>query len=127
KPGAKPAGKARARSDAKPGQSKKPAAGRTAAQPAAAGTAGAAGAAAAAPAAQGAAQARGPAAGGEVPDDCRGLEGVSREVCVQCADVPIYKRVVCEQKVFWSLCKGKRLFTDSYCQQNQSLGRGEGG
>ena len=46
---------------------------------------------------------------------------------VQCADVPIYKRVVCEQKVFWSLCKGKRLFTDAYCQQNQSLGRGEGG
>ncbi|NLD53962.1 MAG: hypothetical protein GX652_04800 [Burkholderiaceae bacterium] len=62
-----------------------------------------------------------------MPYDCRGLQGVSREVCVQCAEVPIYKRVVCEQKVFWSLCKGKRLFTDAYCQQNQSLGRGEGG
>src|SRR5690606_10829778 len=63
----------------------------------------------------------------DVPYDCRGLQGVSRDVCVQCADVPIYKRVVCEQKAFWSLCKGKRLFTDAYCQQNQSLGRGEGG
>lgn len=63
----------------------------------------------------------------EVPYDCRGLDGVSRDVCVRCADVPIYKRVVCEQKAFWTLCKGKRLFTDVYCQQNQSLGRGEGG
>ena len=63
----------------------------------------------------------------DMPVDCRGLDGVSRDVCVQCADVPIYKRVVCEQKVFWSLCKGRRLFSDAYCQQNESPGRGEGG
>jgi hypothetical protein len=62
-----------------------------------------------------------------VPYDCRGLQGVAMQVCVQCADVPIYKRIVCQQKVFWSACKGKRLFTDSYCQQNQTPGRGEGG
>ena len=116
-----------------PRASKKPAAGRSAAKPAGAAAAGGAAAAQAdpagqppsAPQAQPATQASGPRA--EVPGDCRGLEGVSRDVCVQCADVPIYKRVVCEQKVFWSLCKGKRLFTDAYCQQNQSLGRGEGG
>jgi hypothetical protein len=104
-----------------------PAAGRSATGPAAAGAGTAA--AQAASIGQPAAQPTGPTAGtlADAPYDCRGLEGVSREVCAQCAQVPIYKRVVCEQKVFWSVCKGKRLFTDAYCQQNQSLGRGEGG
>jgi hypothetical protein len=63
-----------------------------------------------------------------VPEACTGKRGVERKICVECEGVPFFKRIGCQQRVFWTTCRGKRLFEDSYCQANQDQGppRGEG-
>jgi hypothetical protein len=64
-----------------------------------------------------------------IPQGCADLAGVQRQICVECDGVALHMRVVCHQRVFWTTCKGKRLFEDSYCQslQDQQGVRGEGG
>jgi hypothetical protein len=64
-----------------------------------------------------------------IPQECADLAGVQRQICVECNGVALHMRVVCHQRVFWTTCKGKRLFEDSYCQslQDQQGARGEGG
>jgi hypothetical protein len=64
-----------------------------------------------------------------IPQGCANLAGVQRQICVECDGVALHMRVVCHQRVFWTTCKGKRLFEDSYCQSLQDGGRppGEGG
>jgi hypothetical protein len=64
-----------------------------------------------------------------VPEACVSLKGIEQRICVECDKVPLYKRIGCQQRVFWTTCKGKRLIEDSYCQMHQDLGppRGEGG
>lgn len=64
-----------------------------------------------------------------IPQGCADLTGVQRQICVECDGVALHKRVVCQQRVFWTTCKGKRLFEDAYCQSLQETGRppGEGG
>ena len=64
-----------------------------------------------------------------VPQACTRLKGVERRICVECDGVQVFKRIGCQQRVFWSACKGKRLFEDPYCQAHQDQGppRGEGG
>jgi hypothetical protein len=63
-----------------------------------------------------------------VPAACTDTIGVERRICIECDSVPIYKRIGCQQRVFWSECKGKRLLTDAYCQTHEDRGppRGEG-
>jgi len=63
-----------------------------------------------------------------VPASCAKTSGVERQICIECDREPIYKRIGCQQRVFWSTCKGKRLLSDSYCQTHQDQGppRGEG-
>lgn len=34
-----------------------------------------------------------------------------------------FKRIACQQRVFWTACKGKRLFQDAYCRTHQDQGR----
>ena len=64
-----------------------------------------------------------------VPQACTSLRGVERRICVECDGVEMFKRIGCQQRVFWSACKGKRLFEDPYCRTHQDQGppRGEGG
>ncbi|MBA3800976.1 MAG: hypothetical protein H0X18_18155 [Geodermatophilaceae bacterium] len=64
-----------------------------------------------------------------VPRACTSLNGVQRRICVECDGVQMFKRIGCQQRVFWNACKGKRLFEDPYCQAHQDQGppRGEGG
>jgi hypothetical protein len=64
-----------------------------------------------------------------LPQACTPLKGVERRICVECDSVAMFKRIGCQQRVFWSACKGKRLFEDPYCQAHQDKGppRGEGG
>ena len=63
-----------------------------------------------------------------IAEACTRLKGVERKICVECDGVPFFKRIGCQQRVFWTTCKGKRLFEDSYCQSHQDQGppRGEG-
>jgi hypothetical protein len=69
-----------------------------------------------------------PARKAPTPPHCAGMVGVEQKICVECGGVPYFKRIGCQQRVFWTSCKGKRLFEDSYCQMNQDQGppRGEG-
>jgi hypothetical protein len=64
-----------------------------------------------------------------IPQGCAELAGVQRQICVECNGVALHMRVVCHQRVFWTTCKGKRLFEDSYCQslQDRQGVQGEGG
>lgn len=64
-----------------------------------------------------------------VPQACTSKKGVERRICVECDGVEMFKRIGCQQRVFWSACKGKRLFQDPYCEAHQDQGppRGEGG
>jgi hypothetical protein len=63
-----------------------------------------------------------------IPQGCARLDGVERKICVECDGVAFFKRIGCQQRVFWTTCKGKRLFEDAYCQMHQDGGppRGEG-
>ncbi len=63
-----------------------------------------------------------------IPQGCARLEGVERKICVECDGIAFFKRIGCQQRVFWTTCKGKRLFEDAYCQMHQDGGppRGEG-
>ena len=62
-----------------------------------------------------------------IPEACTRMKGVERKICVECDGVSFFKRIGCQQRVFWTTCKGKRLFEDSYCQSHQDQGppRGE--
>ena len=62
-----------------------------------------------------------------LPQACADKQGVERKICVECDGVSLFKRIGCQQRVFWTTCKGKRLFEDSYCQMHQDQGppRGE--
>lgn len=66
-----------------------------------------------------------------IPQSCATMKGVERKICVECEGVAFFKKIGCQQRVFWTTCKGKRLFEDSYCQSHQDQGpprgRGEGG
>jgi hypothetical protein len=57
-----------------------------------------------------------------VPEACRPMVGVERQMCVECNDKPFYKKVGCEQRVFWTTCKGKRLINDEFCKLHQDKG-----
>jgi hypothetical protein len=63
-----------------------------------------------------------------IPQGCARLDGVERKICVECDGIAFFKRIGCQQRVFWTTCKGKRLFEDAYCQMHQDGGppRGEG-
>lgn len=64
-----------------------------------------------------------------VPKACTTLAGVERRICVECEGVEMFRRIGCQQRVFWTACKGKRLFEDPYCRTHQDKGPpgGEGG
>jgi hypothetical protein len=57
-----------------------------------------------------------------IPAACQDKPGVEQKICVQCGELPIFKRIGCEQRVFWTTCKGMRLVKDPYCQMHQDKG-----
>src|SRR5690606_21028734 len=57
-----------------------------------------------------------------VPEACARMIGVERAICIECDGIAFFKRVGCQQRVFWSNCKGKRLLQDSYCQMHENRG-----
>ena len=57
-----------------------------------------------------------------VPEACGRMIGVERAICIECDGIAFFKRIGCQQRVFWTQCKGKRLFEDSYCQMHQDRG-----
>jgi hypothetical protein len=62
------------------------------------------------------------ARGRAVPAACQATQGVERKMCIECGDAPIHRRIGCEQRVFWTTCKGKRLINDPYCKTHQDKG-----
>ena len=68
---------------------------------------------------QAAGPAREPSRPVPIPQGCADLAGVHRQICIECDSVALHKRVICQQQVFWTTCKGKRLLEDSYCQSLQ--------
>ena len=67
-------------------------------------------------------QARRPGDRQPIPQGCADMSGVERKICVECDGVAFFKRIGCQQRVFWTTCKGKRLFEDGYCQMHQEKG-----
>lgn len=57
-----------------------------------------------------------------VPQTCAPLTGVERKICVECANEAAFRRLGCEQRVFWTTCRGKRLFDDPFCRAHQDRG-----
>jgi hypothetical protein len=57
-----------------------------------------------------------------IPEACREKQGVELKMCLECSDVPIYRRPGCDQRVFWTTCKGKRLLTDEFCKTHEHKG-----
>lgn len=53
---------------------------------------------------------------------CESMRGVEMKMCLECHELPTYRRPGCEQRVFWTTCKGKRLFTDEFCKMHQDSG-----
>jgi len=58
-----------------------------------------------------------PGAGTE--SGCAQLAGVEREICIQCARLNAWQRIGCEQRTYWTLCKGSRWINDPYCRTNR--------
>jgi hypothetical protein len=57
-----------------------------------------------------------------IPQGCADMKGVERKICIECDGIAFFKRIGCQQRVFWTTCKGKRLFEDGYCQMHQEKG-----
>ena len=57
-----------------------------------------------------------------IPAACQDKPGVEQKICVECDGLPLYKRIGCEQRVFWTTCKGMRLIKDPYCQIHKEGG-----
>ena len=51
---------------------------------------------------------------------CTPLAGVEREICIQCSRLNPWQRIGCEQRTYWTLCKGSRWMNDPYCRTNRS-------
>lgn len=66
-----------------------------------------------------AAQTAAPRPQSPMPAACAAKSGVEQAICAECASQDLWRRIGCEQRVFWTLCKGTRWMNDPYCRTNR--------
>lgn len=65
------------------------------------------------------AQTAAPGGSAAAPQACAAKAGVERQICVECSGLDLWRRIGCEQRTFWTLCKGTRWMNDPYCRTNR--------